>query len=134
MESRKDKANAWFRIERAEDLSTEVFVFDDAWDKVFQHKYIAVGTNKKHQQKTFDFMHALTHSRPRDFVRLMKECARSSIEQGHRKITSDTIRGIEVDYSGHLRQELVNEISGVIPDIERMFTELAKTENKDSLR
>lgn len=114
-----------FRIERAERSDADLFVFEDAWDKIFQHKYIAVGTRNS-DQKIFDFIHSLTHSRPRDFVRLLKECARSSLEQGHRRITADTIRGIEADYSGHLRQELVNEISGVIPNINQIFTEIAK--------
>lgn len=115
-----------FRIERAERIDATEFEFESAWDKVFQHKFVAVGTHHK-QQKTFDFIHSLTHSRPRDFVRLLKECARSSMEQGHRRVTADTIRGIESEYSGHLRQELVNEISGVIPDIDWLFTEIAKT-------
>ena len=114
-----------FRIERAERSDSTNFVFEDAWDKIFQHKDIAVGTHKN-DQKIFDFIHSLTHSRPRDFVRLLKECARSSLEQGHKRITADTIRGIEAEYSGHLRQELVNEISGLIPDIEKIFTDLSK--------
>ena len=119
-----------FRIERAECLDAGNFNFDDAWDKIFQHKYVAVGTRGRHQAKTFDFLHTLTHSRPRDFVRLLKECARSSLEQGHRRITADTIRGIEGEYSGHLRQELVNEISGVIPNINSIFTELSRAQKQ----
>jgi hypothetical protein len=116
-----------FRIERAEHVEAKRFVFDDAWNKVFQHQIVSVGTNRKVKQKTFDFILSLTHARPRDFVRLLKECARSSLEQGHKKIAADTIRGIETEYSGHLRQELVNEISGVIPNIDWLFSEIAKT-------
>jgi hypothetical protein len=124
--SEKLKRMLAFRIERAERLESAHFDFDTAWEKIFPHKLIDVGTSRRRQQPIFEFMYSLTHSRPRDFVRLLKEAARSSLEQGHHRITADTIRGIEGDYSNHLRQELVNEIRGVIPDIERYFTEIGK--------
>jgi hypothetical protein len=116
-----------FRIARSFDPETTSFNFDRNFYRVFQHSVVPT---KSKNVETFDFIYKLTHSRPRDFVRYLRDCAKSSIEQGHRLITSDTIRGIDSEYSNHLRQELINEICGIVPDINKVLATIGATHNQ----
>jgi hypothetical protein len=123
----KIKALIGFRIARSFDPSAADFSFERNFDRIMQHE--TVRTLKK-EVDVFDFIYGLTHSRPRDFVRYLRECAKSSREQGHRYITRDTIRGIDAEYSNHMRQELINEINGILPDINQIFVKIGATHNQ----
>lgn len=95
--------------------------FDEALEKISTVNVMGIGSGKSKQIGVFDYISTLTHDRPRDFVRYFRDCARSSIAQGHSKIQKDTIRGIEKEYSNHLKTELVNEMEGIVPDIRSLF-------------
>lgn len=114
-----------FRIARSRDPNAQVFDFELEWENLFQHDKIRLGSGK--MIDTFDYILSLTHARPRDFVRLLKDAAKSSIGQGHKKISADTIKGVDGDYSGKFREELVNEIDGVIPDISNLLSHFGAT-------
>ncbi|KFG90780.1 putative ATPase [Sphingobium herbicidovorans NBRC 16415] len=117
-----------FRISRSFDEHSDYFNFDIMFPRILQHKTVNLNSNRI--VNVFDFIYELTHSRPRDFVRFLRDCAKSSIEQGHKLITSDTVRGIDSEYSNHLRQELINEVSGVIPDINNILSVIGATHNQ----
>lgn len=114
-----------FRIARSRDPNAENFAFDKEWSNLFQHELM--GPKKRKPQSIFDHIMSLTHSRPRDFVRILKDAAKSSLEQGHKKITIDTIKGVDSSYSDKFREELVNEIDGVIPDITNLLAHFGAT-------
>ncbi|MHA6324549.1 P-loop ATPase, Sll1717 family [Roseivivax sp. CAU 1753] len=114
-----------FRLARSRDPQAETFNFDKEWGNLFQKKDRLRKGEKDFSE--FDSILSLTHSRPRDFVRILKDAAKLSIRQGHKKITSDTIRGIDGDYSTKFREELVNEINGVIPDISNLLAHFGGT-------
>lgn len=107
-----------FRLARSKNINANSFDFDKEWASLFLSKTISVGdSRKKKRVPSFDYILSLTHSRPRDFIRFLRDACRSSIEQGHHKINEDTIRGVDRDFSDHFREELVNEMAGIMPDI-----------------
>ena len=73
------------------------------------------------QVTQFDFIANATHMRPRDFINYIRDCARSSMQQGHKRITSDTIRSADKDFSIYFKEELIGEIEAIIPDIRKIF-------------
>jgi hypothetical protein len=113
-----------FRIARSLQPSKKKIYFNQEWSKLFYNEEIPSGGNRKKRNNLFDYILSLTHARPRDFVRFLRDAARSAINQGHRKISIDTVRSVDGDYSRHFREELVNEISGVIPDINNLLSHL----------
>lgn len=114
-----------FRIARSRDRDAEDFSFDNEWANLFQSTSMRTSNGKF--VPTFDYLLSLTHFRPRDFVRLLKVAAKSSLRQGHKRISGDTIRGVDSSYSGKFREELVNEIDGVIPDISGLLSYFGAT-------
>ena len=119
-----------FRIERSMDENAREFDFDAAWEFLFHCKSMPIGNTKGGRKKrvhSFDYIMGLTHNRPRDFVRFLRDAARLARRQGHRGITEDTIRGVDVEFSDHFRQELVNEISGIVPDINQVLSYLGNS-------
>ena len=114
-----------FRIARSIDQDASDYSFNQEWEHLFQCKTMPIGTNQaKKRIHSFDFIMDLTHSRPRDFVRFLRDGARLANTQGHRRITEDTMRGVDVEFSYHLRQELINEIGGILPDITHILAYL----------
>lgn len=99
--------------------------FEDAMKSLFISDTFKFGGGGTKTESIFDHIARLSHERPRDFVRYFRDCARSSLRQGATKISNDTIKGMEKDYSNHLRSELVNEISGLIPDISMILDSLS---------
>ena len=119
-----------FRIARSMDKNANQFSFDAEWEKLFHCRVMPIGNAKGGGRKrvhSFDYIMELTHNRPRDFVRFLRDGARLAMKQGHRGITEDTIRGVDVEFSDHFRQELVNEISGILPDINQILSYLGNS-------
>ncbi|KIC14753.1 P-loop ATPase, Sll1717 family [Leisingera sp. ANG-Vp] len=113
-----------FRIARSLDRDSNNFIFDEEWGKVVGTSTVGIGKNRGKNVHSFDYILSLTHSRPRDLVRFLRDAARSSVGQGHKLISGDTIRGVDGDFSTHFREELCNEIGGLIPDINNLLSHL----------
>lgn len=111
---------AW-RVVRSNSPEEVDTPFDEAMDSIFATETVRAGTRKSKAVEVFDYISSLTHERPRDYVRYLRDCAKSSLAQGHIKIQRDTIRGVEKEYSNHLKTEIVNEIQGIIPDIRSLL-------------
>lgn len=117
-----------FRIARSRDPKAKAYHFEREWEELFSNYRMPVGNPKSNKTlSSFDYITELTHSRPRDMVRFLRDAARSSINQGHRLISADTIRGVDGDFSNHFREEIVNEIGGLIPDINLLLSHLGAT-------
>ena len=119
-----------FRIARSVDETAAGLDFDAEWGRLFHCKAMPMGNLRGGRAKRvhpFDFIMELTHNRPRDFVRFLRDAARLAVRQGHKGIVEDTVRGVDVEFSDHFRQELVNEISGIVPDINEILAYLGNS-------
>jgi len=93
------------------------FSFEQAWRLIFNDELVP-GGKKKHEN--FKYITRRTQSRPRDYIKFIKECAALAITRNN-LITSKIIKEAEYLYSKHLRDEIVDEIHVVMPDIESIF-------------
>lgn len=59
--------------------------------------------------------------RPRDVISYFRECAKITNEFGANKISSDYFSLVNRSYSDRLRQELIDEVQGAVPQIEEVF-------------
>ena len=84
------------------------------------------GTRQRKSISQFDFIAKATHIRPRDFIFYIRECARSAVQQGHRTITSDTIKNADKEFSNYFKEELTGEIESIIPDVGQVFDLLSE--------
>ncbi len=114
------KMLAW-RIVRSQSPEEIEAKFDEAMNSIFANDTVRVGTRRSKTLEVFDYVSSLTHERPRDYVRYLRDCAKSSLSQGHVKIQRDTIRGVEKEYSNHLKTEIINEMQGIVPDIRALL-------------
>lgn len=110
-----------WRVSRSLELEGDVLSFDQSMKRVFHSDEYDFGTRQKKRESIFDHIARLTHDRPRDFVRYFRDCSRSAISQGAVAVTNDTIKGIEKEFSNHLRAEISNEMLGLLPDIKFIF-------------
>tara|TARA_E500000318_G_scaffold7151_1_gene6785 strand:+ start:962 stop:2422 length:1461 start_codon:yes stop_codon:yes gene_type:complete len=122
-----------FRIARSANEGATSFDFDTNWQNIIGATEIRVLGHRRRNPSPFEYILQITHSRPRDFVRYLRDAARSSLAQGHKKISESTIRGVDTEFSKHLLEELVNEIQGLIPDI-RQFLAYIGTTHKQRYR
>jgi hypothetical protein len=121
-----------WRISRSLPDTQESYSFDRAMKMVFLSDDYGYGSMQRKRESIFDHISRLTHDRPRDFVRYFRDCARSAISQGATAVSNDTIKGIEKQFSNHLRSELTNEMEGVLPDIRQIFDAFSQLQ-KDRL-
>ena len=71
--------------------------------------------------------------RPRDFIRYIQVCADSDARLGKTHIDPETVRREDKSFSNYLRNEIEDEIHGLLPDIKAILDTLAnlrKTEFK----
>ena len=116
-----------FRISRAIDSNHKILEFHDAWKKIFADIPIRFGTKKRKKINTLNYITRSTHLRPRDFVRYLSECADDAIKNNHYNGEGDTlifpknVKKVDKAFSNYLRNELVDEIHAVLPDIQEIF-------------
>jgi len=110
-----------FRISRALDpANSKTLTFPQAWDKLVGKPRLRVGTNKKTEIDSFDFVARSTYLRPRDFVKYMQACAEAALEADG-TIRSQTIRSVDTAFSNYLKDELRDELFAILPDISAIF-------------
>ena len=63
--------------------------------------------------------------RPRDFIRYLQVCAEYEARQGHNKISPETVRREDKSFSNYLRNEIEDEIHGLLPDIGAILDTIA---------
>ena len=60
--------------------------------------------------------------RPRDYINYLQECALIELRKGAGLIAEETVKDADKAYSNYLKKELIDEIHGVIPEIDTVFS------------
>jgi hypothetical protein len=106
-----------FRLSRAANPTGSILNFEKAWNSAFRDEGVRVGFRQKKRIETFDYIARSTLMRPRDFIRYLQVCAESDAKEGHSKISPETVRREDKSFSNYLRNEIEDEVHGVLPDI-----------------
>lgn len=110
-----------FRISRAKNPNAKPSSFNDAWKSIFSEKSIKYGNNQQKETDIFSYILKSTHLRPRDFVRYIQACAHEAIIENKNIVTPDIVKKVDKAFSNYLKDELVDEIHGVLPDIKEIL-------------
>jgi hypothetical protein len=115
-----------FRISRAFNSAGAILPFTEAWDLIFRGGGVPVGHRQNRRKEIFQYIAGSTLLRPRDFVRYLQVAATAEIEKGHSVITPITVRTVDKAFSNYLRDEFVDEIHAVLPDINEILEILSQ--------
>lgn len=110
-----------YRISRAINIDGAILPFNEAWDRLFFRKSVNKGNQGKKQVDSFDFISGSTQLRPRDFIRYIQVCAEDTLMQGYNYIHPNTIKFVDKAFSNYLKDEIVDEIHALLPDINNIF-------------
>jgi hypothetical protein len=114
-----------FRISRAANPPGPILPFDEAWSTAFEDASVRFGFRQKKKIESFDYIARSTLMRPRDFIRYLQVCAESDAREGHDRISPETVRREDKSFSNYLRNEIEDEVHGVLPDISGILDTLA---------
>lgn len=107
-----------FRIDRAFDPNSSHFDTEKSLRMFFSRPKMAHGFRKRRERPVMNHVLDRTMWRPRDLISFFRECAALSLERKHDRAGPKTIRDCEEQYSLRLRQEIVDEVHSLIPDID----------------
>ncbi|WP_150140799.1 P-loop ATPase, Sll1717 family [Candidatus Enterovibrio escicola] len=111
-----------YRISKANEHSDSIKSFNQAWNMVFEASPVKMGDRGRKKLSIFEYITRSTHLRPRDYVRYIQVAADDSLQHGRDVITANTVKKVDKGFSNYLRNELVDEIHGIIPDIQEIFS------------
>lgn len=106
-----------FRISRAIDSDGPIMDFMTAFKKVFLRNTVRVNSARSERRDTFRYIISRTLMRPRDVVSYVRECARTATEWNISTVSPDAMKQSEKRYSQRFRQEFIDEIQSVLPNI-----------------
>ena len=109
-----------FRLSRAKTRGGNIQSFNFLIDELFTTDTTRAGGARR-QRHVFAYVLGHTLFRPRDVISYLRECARFALANGSGKISPNKFSEVNRAYSVRLRQEFVDEIGGVIPNIETIF-------------
>jgi len=95
--------------------------FGKAWNQFFTNGKIKYGTKQQKEIDMFTYISMSTQYRPRDYVRYLQACADEAIEEKRSKITPNIVKKVDKAFSNYLKEELIDEIHGVLPDIKEIL-------------
>ncbi|MBS4706992.1 hypothetical protein J4G57_03660 [Aeromonas caviae] len=110
-----------FRISRAHNQQSSPLSFNEAWSLAFSSQNIDYGNRQQKYTDIFSYIVKSTHLRPRDFVRYLQACATEALNSGHKKITPSIVKKVDKAFSNYLKDELIDEIHGVLPEIKEVL-------------
>jgi hypothetical protein len=110
-----------YRISKDADAKSDrILSFQEAWNLIFFPSNIKVGS--KNNQNTYEYITRSTHLRPRDYIRYIQVCAEETISKFKtHKIANKTIKFVDRAFSNYLKDEIIDEIYPILPDIEEIF-------------
>lgn len=121
-----------FRISRAIDPDInldDIQDFNSIW-KQFAVPHIKAGNRASKKINSFEFIERKTLLRPRDFIKYLQQCAKLALEEQNATLISSTvIKKAGASFSNHLKDEFIDEIGSIIPDIREIleiFREIRK--------
>ncbi len=106
-----------YRISKDAGLDKELS-FEQAWDLIFDEKDIKAGNRQAVTVNTFDYITRNTHLRPRDYIRYFQACCEETVSRNRKKIINETVKFVDRAFSNYLRDEIVDELTPILPDIE----------------
>ncbi len=95
--------------------------FDKAWNLIFSHNQIMAGNRGTVRFDTFDYITRSTHLRPRDYIRYLQACSEETVNLNRDKISNETIKFVDRAFSNYLKDEIVDELTPLLPDIEEIL-------------
>lgn len=107
-----------FRISKDIENSDTPLQFQRAWDKIFFREQIGFGNKQEKKIHSFDFIARSTQLRPRDFIQYIQGCAEETFNKGFPFIREGNIKFVDRAFSNYLRDEIVDEVFPVLPEIE----------------
>lgn len=110
-----------FRISRAVAANGEVLEFGRAWNTIFTPAPVPMGFHRGKLMDTFEYITRSTFWRPRDYIKYMQACAEVSLRGGSELITTETIKEVDKSFSNYLREEIIDEIHGILPEIDAIL-------------
>lgn len=114
-----------FRISKDFDENISALEFQTAWDKIFYKEQIGFGNKQEKKIHSFDFIARSTHLRPRDFIQYIQGCAEETSNKGFQFIKGGNIKFVDRAFSNYLRDEIVDEVFPVLPEIEEYLQIIA---------
>ncbi|MFQ6777303.1 hypothetical protein V6Z69_19055 [Cereibacter sphaeroides] len=109
-----------FRLARAKSEDEDIPSFEVVVKNLFVSPVTRAGGARR-QKHVFEYILGHTLMRPRDVISYFRECAKIANEFGSNKISPDYFSSANRGYSDRLRQELLDEVQGAIPEIEEVF-------------
>lgn len=100
--------------------------FEQAWDLLFTKQEIIMGNNNKNHMSKFDYITRSTHLRPRDYIQYIIECSKSTLNTNKLQITSEIVKTVDDGFSNYLRDEIIDEVHSVMPEINEVFEILSQ--------
>ncbi|WP_322528570.1 hypothetical protein R5R73_01415 [Salinicola sp. LHM] len=114
------------RISKAINPSAPAASFGKAWYRIVEQRDIRYGWNREKEITSYDWITQKTFLRPRDYIRYLKICAKKAYEANDDIIRPESITTQIKNYSTEFRQEIVDEVHTLIPDIEKIFTIISR--------
>lgn len=108
-----------FRISKDIDSKMPPLKFKKAWEKIFFREQVGMGTKQRKKIDSFDFIARSTHLRPRDFIRFIQACAAETQNRNQKFIKESVIKFVDRAFSNYLRDEIVDEVFPILPEIEQ---------------
>lgn len=93
---------------------------------IFSSQPVFMGNMQHRKMDIFSYIARSTQLRPRDFIHYIKECAALAKEKNEYPISASTVKRVDNFFSEYLKQEIVDEIHPVLPDIEHVFAILSQ--------
>lgn len=96
------------------------------WGTLFSDEKVVMGNQGNNRMDIFQYMTRSTHWRPRDYIHYITECAKLALSKGERQISPRTVKEVDREFSEYLKDEIVDEIYGVLPEISDIFSLLSQ--------
>lgn len=120
-DERKLKDLLAFRISKDFNPSSTILPFKEAWYKIFYRENIGYGNKQGKKMDSFSFIARSTHLRPRDFIQYIQACAEETYSKGFNFIKEANIKFIDRAFSNYLKDEIIDEVFPILPEIEQYF-------------
>ncbi len=100
--------------------------FSEAWSILFDNNDVEMGNRNENRMGKFEYITRSTHLRPRDYIQYLIECSNEAISKNKNIISSPMIKAVDDIFSDYLRDEIIDEVYSVMPDINEIFEILSQ--------
>lgn len=95
--------------------------FEDAWYSIFTRNAIPCGDKQAKHIDSFEFIQRSTQLRPRDFIKYIQACCVEALSKKEQYISVETIKHVDRAFSLYLKDEIIDEVYPLLPEIDLMF-------------